>query len=152
MSNEYVNNVKDLSPEEKNARAKQVLELYDKAMNFSEEKKLIAAQAYNIVDKQIRQLDFELSKFVEDKGALALEDAPKKKRKKPSKEKSKIGNDNKDDTQEAALQSTSGLLAPTNEILQMDIDPSKYYHFLMFYFCFFCLFLFKVKLICQVKN
>lgn len=62
-SEEYLEDVGSLSPTTKSKRYDEIKLLFDKAANLTEEKKQLAQQAYNIVDKQIQQLDIELAKF-----------------------------------------------------------------------------------------
>lgn len=135
---EYNDEVSDLQPSEKCRRVDKVLSMYDLAYNLSEDKKQLALQTYNLVDKQIQQLDVELSKFdaeLDDKSLIAKDTTQvKRKSSKPSKEKvlsktsaepSKVAR-KKIPEVEAPVDVTRTIIATKPELaLNMEIDPNE---------------------------
>ncbi|XP_027194119.2 inhibitor of growth protein 4-like [Dermatophagoides pteronyssinus] len=63
LSNKYVKDANQLSSNERNEYFNQIMEYMDKAQHLTDEKKELAHQIYNMVDKHIRRLDTELAKF-----------------------------------------------------------------------------------------
>nr|XP_046917347.1 inhibitor of growth protein 4-like [Dermatophagoides farinae] len=63
LSNKYVKDANLLSSNERNEYFNQIMEYMDKAQHLTDEKKELAHQVYNMVDKHIRRLDTELAKF-----------------------------------------------------------------------------------------
>ena len=63
---EYIISVNDLSSVDKNDRFNQIHDMFEKAKVLSDDKVQLAMQTYEMVDKHIRRLDTELTKFDND--------------------------------------------------------------------------------------
>ncbi|CAI8048012.1 Inhibitor of growth protein 5 [Geodia barretti] len=65
-SADYKAKVKDLSKEERKERLTKIQETFQKAREYSDDKVQIAMQMYEMVDKHIRRLDSDLSRFEQE--------------------------------------------------------------------------------------
>lgn len=128
----YLDDINELSPETKSSSLKEISNLLEKANTYSEDKKEIARQLYDMVDKHIRRLDQELSKFeYENKSENTVEEENvDNKRKKRSQSTSK-SDSNFSDTEENTknskfFQGVKRINSSPRDLADMDIDPSKY--------------------------
>lgn len=101
LADEYLKNAKKESQDKKKEKLAQIANLFTKAKDYGDDKVQLAIQTYELVDKHIRRLDSDLSRFesaIQDKATnsnKAQEDsgASKKGRKKlKEKERKKKGN------------------------------------------------------------
>lgn len=63
---DYIISVNDLMSNDKSERFNQIHEMFEKAKVLSDDKVQLAMQTYEMVDKHIRRLDTELTKFDND--------------------------------------------------------------------------------------
>jgi hypothetical protein len=63
---DYIISVNDLMPNDKTERFNQIHDMFEKAKILSDDKVQLAMQTYEMVDKHIRRLDTELTKFDND--------------------------------------------------------------------------------------
>lgn len=65
-STEYKAKVKGLTKAQRNEKLKKIQEMFQKAREYSDDKVQIAMQMYEMVDKHIRRLDSDLSRFEQE--------------------------------------------------------------------------------------
>ncbi|KAI8516742.1 Inhibitor of growth protein 4 [Branchiostoma belcheri] len=63
MAEDYVSDVKGLSPEKRVERLKNIQTAFNKSKEFGDDKVQLAMQTYEMVDKHIRKLDADLARF-----------------------------------------------------------------------------------------
>merc|ERR1712002_827994 len=63
LADDYLVNVKSLSPEKKTDQLNKIQKMFTRAKEFSDDKVQLAIQTYELVDKHIRRLDSDLAKF-----------------------------------------------------------------------------------------
>eukprot|EP00058_Branchiostoma_floridae_P000121 XP_002585609.1 hypothetical protein BRAFLDRAFT_133135 [Branchiostoma floridae] len=63
MAEDYVSDVKGLSPEKRVERLKNIQSAFNKSKEFGDDKVQLAMQTYEMVDKHIRKLDADLARF-----------------------------------------------------------------------------------------
>ena len=63
LKTEYLNNVKSMDNETRLAKMKIIEKKYEKCKDLSDEKVQLANQTYEMVDKHIRRLDSDLTRF-----------------------------------------------------------------------------------------
>lgn len=138
LAAEYVEKVRNLSPEERVEHLKRMEEAYDKCKEFSDDKVQLAMQIYELVDKHIRRLDANLARFeneLKDKLELSEKestDEKKSKKRKSLKEKrgGGGGRDNKEtdeDSPKQKVQKHSDVLlgVQASDVLDMPVDPNE---------------------------
>ena len=113
------------------------MNLFDKAINYSADKKQLAAQTYNLVDKQIQLLDVELVKLSKEFGTKPEETKEQVEQvKKKVSNKTKVNKSNSEADKNLNMENnetfTQNILNTKSELgVNMDIDPSKS----IVYFC-----------------
>lgn len=73
-SDDYLRKVRELPPEKRRAEMENIQKMFKKAKNYGDDKVSIALQTYEMVDKHIRRLDGDLTKFeseMREKGRLS---------------------------------------------------------------------------------
>lgn len=66
LADEYLNNVKSLTPEEKTNKMNIIEQKFREVSEYSDSKVALAGATYELVDKQIRKLDSDLARFESD--------------------------------------------------------------------------------------
>lgn len=108
-----------------------VTAMYDKALHLSEEKAQLSQQTYNLVDKQITQIDDEIEKVKEKQ---ANSDAASEKTAHGSGASNKDGKRGRKRTK--AFDSAADVIIE-GMCLNMEIDPSKFSDGSLLYFSYF---------------
>ncbi|XP_046668253.1 inhibitor of growth protein 5 [Homalodisca vitripennis] len=86
MADEYLQNIKLLSPDKKKEKMNDIMAQFNKAKEYGDDKVQLAIQTYELVDKHIRRLDSDLARFeseIQDKAlsnTRSQEDTDPKKR------------------------------------------------------------------------
>ncbi|XP_046850306.1 inhibitor of growth protein 4-like isoform X1 [Xenia sp. Carnegie-2017] len=142
MADNYTECARNLSPSEKTEQLTKIEESFAKAKELSEDKVQLAMQTYEMVDKHIRKLDFDLARFEADlkeqhEQELAASDEEnkdsksRKKKRKKSRGKStgaesarkKKRSDEPVIPPLAAV--TAFLPSPDVQVLDMPVDPNE---------------------------
>ncbi|KAM4628497.1 inhibitor of growth protein 5-like [Discoglossus pictus] len=66
LAAEYIDTVRDLSPEQRVQHLQRIQNAYSKCKEYSDDKVQLAMQTYEMVDKHIRRLDADLARFEAD--------------------------------------------------------------------------------------
>ncbi|KAM5163858.1 inhibitor of growth protein 5 isoform 1-T1 [Mantella aurantiaca] len=66
LASEYINNVRDFTPEQRVQHLHRIQNAYSKCKEYSDDKVQLAMQTYEMVDKHIRRLDADLARFEAD--------------------------------------------------------------------------------------
>lgn len=142
MADKYAGSVRNLSPVEKTEKLKKMEESFAKAKELSDDKVQLAMQTYEMVDKHIRKLDFDLARFEADlkeqhEQELAASDEENNDSKSRSKKRKKSrgrssGADStrkKRRTEEPVIPPLAAVTAfipsPDVQVLDMPVDPNE---------------------------
>ncbi|XP_060783202.1 inhibitor of growth protein 5-like isoform X3 [Neoarius graeffei] len=137
LASEYMENVRNLSPEERVQHLKRIELAYSKCKEFSDDKVQLAMQIYELVDKHIRRLDADLARFeneLKDKLDLSgpeSSDDKKSKKKKNLKDRrggsgrEKNGSDHDSPKHKAQKNRDVLLDVHSSDVLDMPVDPNE---------------------------
>ncbi|XP_046850308.1 inhibitor of growth protein 4-like isoform X2 [Xenia sp. Carnegie-2017] len=141
MADNYTECARNLSPSEKTEQLTKIEESFAKAKELSEDKVQLAMQTYEMVDKHIRKLDFDLARFEADlkeqhEQELAASDeenkdskSRKKKRKKSRGKSTGAESARKKKRDEPVIPPlaavTAFLPSPDVQVLDMPVDPNE---------------------------
>lgn len=137
LASEYIENVRNLSPEERVQHLKKIELAYSKCKEFSDDKVQLAMQIYELVDKHIRRLDADLARFENelkdklDSSGPESSDDKKSKKKKNLKDRrggsgrEKNGSDHDSPKHKAQKNSEVLLNVHSSDVLDMPVDPNE---------------------------
>nr|CAB3256163.1 inhibitor of growth protein 5 [Phallusia mammillata] len=139
MTEEYVTEAKNLPPNERVKRIKQIQESYAKCREFSDDKVQLAMQTYEMVDKHIRRLDSDLARFEADLKEKSVQDATgtskvdiestdKKRRKKgriTSDDEGKNARKRQKTAVDVHLATPLAAAYQQSDVLDMPVDPNE---------------------------
>lgn len=149
LCEEYISNVRDLLPAERKEYFAKIENAFQKSREYGDDKVQLAVQTYEMVDKHIRRLDSDLSRFEEelkqqrqlqqqqkpqgsaDEGASAEKGRKRKTDKVETAKKKKKGKKDDGDEQLPMMSSHSTSATPLitmatdMNVLDMPVDPNE---------------------------
>ena len=137
MCKEYITKVRDLGSDEKKEYFTKIEHAFQKSKEYGDDKVQLAVQTYEMVDKHIRKLDSDLTRFEEDlkqqRQLQGLDMDGEKKGRKRKAERSDAGKkkkkSKKGETEESPTLAVSATpiitMATDMNVLDMPVDPNE---------------------------